>query len=38
MQPELMAIILLWVALQFPLGSFLGECIRLGSGRYPFLE
>jgi hypothetical protein len=38
MQPELIAIIVLWLALQFPLGSLIGECIRLGAGRGPVFE
>jgi hypothetical protein len=33
MQPELITVIVLWLALQLPLGSFIGEYIGLGSGR-----
>ncbi len=30
MRMEIAFIILLWLALQIPLGSFIGDCIRFG--------
>jgi hypothetical protein len=30
MQEQIVIVLLLWLALQIPLGSFIGDCIRLG--------
>ena len=37
MRPELVMVILLWLALQVPLGSFVGDCIRLGMAQKTWL-
>src|SRR5262245_15162477 len=33
MRQQIATILLLWLALQIPLGSFIGDCIRFGTAR-----
>ena len=33
MHEQIIVIVFLWLALQIPLGSFVGDCIRFGMGR-----
>jgi hypothetical protein len=32
MHEQIVVIVFLWLALQIPLGSFVGDCIRFGMG------